>query len=285
MKGMDDRSASLNQKHGFHAVFPLFTLCVFLLCFIVSCGGSNDSRFGKDLLGQSACNLSATEVETTMTYDTYGNLISVTNGRKIGGGFALSVGGKQFRESIGEGGPTPPIITPIAEEVTMVVTDYLGNEGYFPHTVTSGVGATSKRCVSGQACTQSIAMFDLGLGVLLTSTDSNGAVSRSEYDGLGRLLRSYSPGDSDPSIEITDYALTANPPYVRTVTKVDDTQELITRSYVDGLGRSLGSVSGAGSDFIFSGYSRSNNAGQVLVSYQPISRTNESFLSSLPLKT
>jgi len=252
------------------------------LCFIVSCGGSNDSRFGKDLLGQSACNLSATEVETTMTYDTYGNLISVTNGRKIGGGFALSVGGKQFRESIGEGGPTPPIITPIAEEVTMVVTDYLGNEGYFPHTVTSGVGATSKRCVSGQACTQSIAMFDLGLGVLLTSTDSNGAVSRSEYDGLGRLLRSYLPGDTDPSVEVTDYALTANPPYVRTITKVNDTQELITRSYADGLGRSIGSVSGAGSDFIFSGYTRANNAGQVLVSYQPIARTNESFLSSLP---
>jgi len=162
-----------------------------------------------------------------------------------------------------------------------------GNEYFFAHTVTTGDGAPSESCERGDACTQTRTTYDLGFGVSLTTEDVvNQTITKKEYDELGRLRRIYlpstDPNDTDgledtPSMEITNIQVTTLPNYVRAVAKVDDQKTLISREYADAFGRSLGKVSGVGSEFILSGYSRVNSLGEVQVSYRPFSRNTEDF--------
>ena len=198
-------------------------------------------------------------VTVRRTHDAYGNVTYETRGRTAS---ARGADGRRHTVEVGEH------------------VDWSGNAFLFPHTTSAGLGAERHACVRGATCLRAVSTYDLGLGVVTSARDANGQETRHAYDALGRRVKTFLPGDAadDPSVVVTDYVLDRVPNYVRTLTRLDDVTVRVTRAYTDGLGRTLGTVSGAAGDFILSGYRRHDDRGRVQANYQAFAVTGEGFL-------
>ena len=84
--------------------------------------------------------------------------------------------------------------------------------------------------------------YDYATGKIKTSTDPNGVITTSTYDGFGRLLRVEDSGGI--SYVIYEYAPNgARPQWVKTTTKVGGgLTDSVAYSYIDGLGRTIRNV-------------------------------------------
>jgi|GEM_PF-2319263 len=91
---------------------------------------------------------------------------------------------------------------------------------------------------------ETVTNYDLARGLALNSTDANGLTSRTEYDSLGRVIKQFKPTDalSIPSAK-TEYILQSGiPRTVQYILNTDGTY-LESKSYYDGLGRTIASIS------------------------------------------
>jgi RHS repeat-associated protein len=87
--------------------------------------------------------------------------------------------------------------------------------------------------------------YNYSLGVPLSETDPNGAVTSAAYDVFGRMTKLIRPGDDsdDPSIKI-DYFDTASPFRIEISQRVVASHYLTLRRYYDGMGRQFKTESG-----------------------------------------
>jgi|GEM_PF-1068994 len=87
--------------------------------------------------------------------------------------------------------------------------------------------------------------YNYSLGVPLSETDPNGAVTSAAYDVFGRMTQLIRPGDDsdDPSIKI-DYFDTASPFRIEISQRVADSHYLTLRRYYDGMGRQFKTETG-----------------------------------------
>lgn len=81
-------------------------------------------------------------------------------------------------------------------------------------------------------------VYDPHLGQMTRSTDPNGSVTTTDYDGLGRPVRTEKDGQL---ISTTAYSDTASPRFVLTAVYNDGGQEVDSYSYLDGLDRVIDS--------------------------------------------
>ncbi|MFT3928616.1 MAG: toxin TcdB middle/N-terminal domain-containing protein [Myxococcales bacterium] len=142
----------------------------------------------------------------------------------------------------------------------------------------------------------STGVWDRGLGQLRAVTDANGHVSETSFDGLGRLTSQILPavkgceGTRVPTIRV-DYALTSAPattPLNRATTTTflscgsysDPDSQVVSHSYVDGLGRIRATLAEGESDsqawednrghaFVLSGRQILTKQGNPRLLYQP----------------
>ncbi|PKN91158.1 MAG: hypothetical protein CVU44_20570 [Chloroflexi bacterium HGW-Chloroflexi-6] len=87
--------------------------------------------------------------------------------------------------------------------------------------------------------------YNYSLGVPLSETDLNGAVTSAAYDIFGRMNKLIRPGDdsANPSIEINYFDL-ANPFRIEISQRVADSHYLTQRRYYDGMGRQFKTETG-----------------------------------------
>jgi RHS repeat-associated protein len=157
-------------------------------------------------------------------------------------------------------------------------------------------GALDAATGCGQRAFTASATYDQGLSVILTSQDITGQPSKFEFDRFGRLTAAYltdpgNPGHLAALPTVTyDYLLTedaASQPYSIVVAHEQDGEELAdasyhdTYSYVDGLGRSLVTLTeadpleGDSGDFVVSGIRSYSAKGSAVRAYQPFFWTGE----------
>jgi RHS repeat-associated protein len=126
--------------------------------------------------------------------------------------------------------------------------------------------------------------WDQGLGLLLEVTDANGLATDVSYDAFGRVSTVRPPASGTCSREVPvqwfEYALTTSPAS-EPVSVVTAHQEnacsaasadaLVTRTYVDGLGRPRASLASSenAEEWIQSGIAILNTRGSVRRAYQP----------------
>ncbi|MDD3905374.1 MAG: toxin TcdB middle/N-terminal domain-containing protein [Candidatus Omnitrophica bacterium] len=129
----------------------------------------------------------------------------------------------------------------------------------FPVIVTNALGHTQQFT------------YNKATGKILTSTDPNGQVSSSQYDGFGRLYHVAGPGNIS-EVAYT-YDLASTPTRIISATKTADGSYAKAFSFIDGLGRQILSRSEAeysgAAKHIVSGEVRYNSRGQVVRKYLP----------------
>ncbi len=142
--------------------------------------------------------------------------------------------------------------------------DWAANGYLFPHTETSGSLVRKT-------------LYDRGLGVVLEETDANAQTTTHRYDGLGRLVRSYYPGDvaGDPlgaSLEIV-YQIGSAPPAKMIASEMlspgSRARQRIRYQYLDGLGRAKSTVVGAFSTWVVNELVRYDASSQRAEVWQP----------------
>ncbi|MBL7197061.1 MAG: RHS repeat-associated core domain-containing protein, partial [Candidatus Omnitrophica bacterium] len=144
------------------------------------------------------------------------------------------------------------------------VTDALGRTTTTTYDSTKTFPASVKNALDhSQAFT-----YDYATGKIITSTDPNGQITTSIYDGFGRLTKVTGPG----GISEVSYAydLTSNPVMVSTTTKISDTDTITSHSWADGLGRTIETITEADDGkYILSGIVKYDSRGQVIEKYLP----------------
>jgi len=120
--------------------------------------------------------------------------------------------------------------------------------------------------------------YDNKTGKILTSTDPNGQVTTSEYDGFGRLTKVTGPGGIS---EVTyTYILTSQPVQITTTTKTSDIETVTSYSYMDGLGRKIETITEADdSQYILSGIVKYDSRGQVIEKYLPTYTSSSGYIA------
>lgn len=139
-----------------------------------------------------------------------------------------------------------------------------------------------KQKVNDDLTLETTTNYDLARGLAFSSTDANGLTSRTEYDSLGRVTKQFKPTDTtNPSVKM-EYILNSGIP--RTVQSVlnNDGNYLDSKTYYDGLGRTIASVS-RGIDkpdgskrYIVSGRVGYDNLGRADIQYPAYSVDNYS---------
>lgn len=129
----------------------------------------------------------------------------------------------------------------------------------------AGVGGSASYCdtsTNGLCMMSTTAVWDRGMGVLLTATDPNGQSTRVRYDGLGRLAAVAPPQHATDQVRASaceaqaptqtfryglvegglpvSFVESASHPHVRCEPRPN--WSIVARSYVDGLGRARASL-------------------------------------------
>ena len=114
--------------------------------------------------------------------------------------------------------------------------------------------------------------YDYKTGQILTSTDPNGQITTTLYDGFGRIQKIIGPNDTidSPGIEYF-YDLNSRPIKITTVTKVDIDEFVTSYAFLDGLGRTIEVKTEAEkpSEQLLSGIVKYDERGQIKEKYLP----------------
>jgi RHS repeat-associated protein len=97
--------------------------------------------------------------------------------------------------------------------------------------------------------------YNYSLGLPISQSDPNGAVTSATYDNFGRLKTLVRPGDdsANPTIKV-DYFDTANPFRIEISQRIAGVQYLTLRHQYDGMGRQFKTETGSTTNNIFSLY-------------------------------
>ncbi|EKD56074.1 MAG: hypothetical protein ACD_58C00304G0002 [uncultured bacterium] len=147
-----------------------------------------------------------------------------------------------------------------------------------------------KQKVNDTLTLETTTTYDLARGLALSSTDANGLTSRSEYDSLGRVIKQFKPTDTTNPTVKNEYILNNGIPRTVQYTLNTDGNYIDSKTYYDGLGRTIASIS-LGVDkpdgskrYIVSGRVGHDNLGRADYQYPSYSVDNysDSVISSIP---
>ena len=118
--------------------------------------------------------------------------------------------------------------------------------------------------------------YDPATGQILTSTDPNGQITKTKYDGFGRIEEIRGPNDDPidetglPGIEYF-YDLNSRPVKITTVTKIDEGVTTTSYAFIDGLGRTIEVKTEAEKpgEQLLSGIVKYDERGQIKEKYLP----------------
>jgi len=123
-------------------------------------------------------------------------------------------------------------------------------------------------------------------GRVSQDVDVNGKITNYGYDSLGRLDKVALPGFSldDPNLihEYGYFTSSTNPNWVKTITKLNEVDELISISYFDGLGRALQTKAELEDGVWYTSESYYNEIGISNITYKSeFKQTNENYTPNL----
>ena len=157
----------------------------------------------------------------------------------------------------------------------ITVTDALGRVTTTTYESTKTFPASVKNTIGH---TQSF-KYDYTSGKIKKSIDPNSQTTVSSYDNFGRLLKVTGPGGISEVEYTYDLSMNQGPVSITTTTVVVSGVKQSSTSYVDGLGRTIETISEADNGkYILSGLVKYDSRGQVIEKYLPAYTTGTDYI-------